>query len=446
MAVSRLLSLLSVAFFLLIPSVGAAKECRVSGVVTHTGNVRDVLSTPNALWVASDGGIEEFDRSTRRLLRKYTHLDGLTSPIVVDLSRSDRGSIQATLDGALCELRGSRFSCTPKLQSPRPRKLRFSYHHGTRVSAEISLPEGSFIGTAGGHAYLGDERLGTPALPDRHVTSLALFGGYLWVGTFNGGLAREDQHGTMRPVRSPGNLINALQAGPEHLYVGTSHGLFRTKDGGHFERVEMVEQAVVGLAFDGTSIWASTPGALYRIRDGRGPRSDVWWMPGGSRSLQKVSATPGYIWFGTEDRGVVSMKVGDSTMSKDKPFTVYDRSGGLPSSWSLAVAARPDGSAWMTTLREGVSFIPRSGEAVPVVTGVSDWGLSALADPNGVWIGTQGGATFLENDGLKSYPVRALPDPRVHAFLMDSRSKHSARLWMGTENGLAFCELPAPRP
>ena len=92
-----------------------------------------------------------------------------------------------------------------------------------------------------------------------------------------------------------------------------------------------------------------TPGALYRIRDGKGPRSDVWWLPGGSRSLQKVSAVPGTLWLGTEDRGAIRMQVTPTTVAKDKPFEVFDRGRAMPSSWSLAVAAKSDGSAWMTT-------------------------------------------------------------------------------------------------
>jgi ligand-binding sensor domain-containing protein len=135
------------------------------------------------------------------------------------------------------------------------------------------------------------------------------------------------------------------------------------------------------------------------------------------------------------------MRVGPETRSSDKPFTVYDKGQGLSSSWSLAVAARRDGSAWMTTLREGLTFIPRQGETVRVHTGVSDWGLSALATPEGVWIGSQDGAAFIENDGETAQNLEELPDPRVHAFLLDSRKENAGRLWIGTENGLAWCDV-----
>ena len=437
----QFLAIVAATFSFLSPAGADAKECRVSGVVTYTGDVHDVLATPDALWVASDGGVEEFDRQTRKLLKTYTHLNGLSSLSVARLSRGKSGSVVATVDDAVCELRGSRFECKPRAEETRIQKIRFSYREGARVSIERRLPEGSFVGTAGAHAFIGKERLGSSPLPDRHITALALFDNSLWVGTFNGGLAQEDEKGRIRPVFSPGLLINALQAGPEHLFVGTSDGLFKTKDGVTFEQVELVEQAVVGLAYDGTSVWATTPGALYRIRDGRGPRSDVWWVPGGSRSLQKVSAVPGYIWFGTEDRGAVMMKVGPKTRASDKPFTVYDRGQGLASSWSLAVAARRDGSAWMTTLREGLTFIPQRGASTRIDTGVSDWGLSALAEPDGAWIGSQDGAAFVASGRKKSSKIKNLPDPRVHAFLSDNRSTKAERLWIGTENGLAWCEV-----
>ena len=441
MKIVKFLAILAATLRFLSPIDAEAKECRVSGVVTYTGDVHDVLATPDALWVASDGGVEEFDRQTRKRLKTYTHLDGLSSLSVAQLSRGRGGSVVATVDDAVCELRGSRFECKTRTVETRTQKIQFRYHQGARVSIERQLPEGSFVGTAGGHAFVGGQRLGSSPLPDRHITSLALFENRLWVGTFNGGLAQEDQNGRIRPVLSPGLLINALQAGPEHLFVGTSDGLFKTKDGVTFEQEELVEQAVVGLAYDGTSIWATTPGALYRIRDGRGPHSDVWWVPGGSRSLQKVSAVPGYVWFGTEDRGAVVMTVRPKTRSSDKPFTVYDKGQGLSSSWSLAVAARRDGSAWMTTLREGLTFIPHRGESVHVNTGVSDWGLSALATPDGAWIGSQDGAAFIANGGETATKLQNLPDPRVHAFLSDNRKEDAERLWIGTENGLAWCKI-----
>lgn len=426
----------------------AAKQCQIDGVTTYTGKVHDVLATDHALYVASDGGVEEFDRKTRRLRRKYTHLDGLSRLAVKDLAISVQGGLIAVTDESRCTLKEARFECAPSKVAVAPQPLRFSYQAGARVTAEVTLKEGKLIGTAGKHAFLGHVPLSQSELPDHHVTALALFSGRLWVGTFNGGLANEGHDGKLRPRPSPDLLINALATGSKHLFVGTSRGLYQTSDGVTFQRVSLVEDAVVGLAFDGTSIWATSPGALYRIKDGKGPPSDVWWLPGGSRSLQKVSAVPGTVWFGTEDRGAVAMHVGPTTVSRDKPFTVYDRSAGLASSWSLAVAALPDGGAFMTTLREGVSLIfpdekSAQGSKHSVLRRslpLSDWGLAALATENGAWIGTQGGAAFMPVDTTPPSVIKGLPDERVHAFLEDNREGRPARLYIGTENGLAWCE------
>jgi len=68
-------------------------------------------------------------------------------------------------------------------------------------------------------------------------------------------------------------------------------------------------------------------------------------------------------------------------------------------------------------------------------------GLNALAVPGGVWVGSQEGAAYLSDDGRERHRVAGLPDERVHAFLLDSRPAYAGRLWMGTENGLAWCAL-----
>jgi hypothetical protein len=419
---------------------GEAKQCRVQAVTTYTGLVHDVLATADSLFVASDGGIEEFDRKTRQLKRKYTHLDGLARLSVSELSQSSHGTLIAKTDDSQCTLLAGRFECAPRKHQSKSTVLRFSYHAGARVTAELPLKEGKLVGTAGKHAFLAGVPLAENQLPDRHITALALFLGRLWVGTFNGGLASEDSAGKLHPHPSPDRLINALAPGKEHLFVGTSRGLYRTKDGSTFEKVAFVEDAVVGLAFDGTSMWATSPGAIYRIKDGPGPASDVWWLPGGSRSLQKVSAVPGAVWFGTEDRGAILMKVGPRIVSKDKLFTVFDRTSGIDSSWSLAVAALPGGGALVTTLREGLTYIPARGSPRPVAASVSDWGLAALATAGGAWIGTQGGAAYVSDEGHTATLIEGLPDERVHVFLEEKRKGRPTRLYIGTENGLAWCE------
>jgi ligand-binding sensor domain-containing protein len=303
----------------------------------------------------------------------------------------------------------------------------------------------SLVGTAGKGAFLNHVHLATaPSLSDAHVTSLALFHDTLWVGTFNGGLMTSTPSGEFvaQKAGEPGQMINALVATSTSLFVGTSNGLFRSMDGLTFESVDFVEGAVVGLAYDETSLWASTTGALYRIKCEGGPPSDVWWMPGGSRSLQKISAIPGAVWLATEDRGSVLMRANARTVSADRPFSIFDRSRGLASSWSLSTAALDKGGALMSTLREGLIHIKEDGSFEQMPTTVSPWGLATMAEGDDVWFGSQGGAERLSLSTGQRSKILGLPDPRVHAFLRDNRRGKEEHVWIGTEGGLARVRAP----
>lgn len=430
---------------LLLTWTGAAQateptSCSVEGVLTDTSSVTDVLGTGESLWVATTGGIAEYDRSNKKLRRRYTTLDGLPELRVQRLSESTGGQLIADTRTAQCRLFGETFRCTERTANqPVSPSISLKFWQGRRVTAEASLKEGPFLGTATNGAFLNGAALNDSAtLPGAHVTSLAYFRGELFIGTFNSGLSTMDRNGILEARPGAGQFVNALLGAKRHLYVGTSRGLFRSRNGRDFSPVALVTDAVVGLATDETSIWVSTPGAVYRIKDGPGPASDVWWIPGSSHSLQKVSAQRGVVWLGTEDRGAVRMQVGPRVMARDKPFSVFDRTGGLPSSWSLSVAALPDGGALMTTLREGVVRIAPDGSFRAVQTGISDWGLAAVVDGSGVWIGSQGGASYFDLKSETSTPIRGLPDQRVHAFVRDP---NSGRLYIGTENGLAWCKV-----
>ena len=136
------------------------------------------------------------------------------------------------------------------------------------------------------------------------------------------------------------------------------------------------------------------------------------------------------------------MQLSPQVVSKDKPFVVFDRSSGLASSWSLSVAALPGGAAFATSLREGLTMISSQGKHQTLPSSLSPWGLSSLAEPKGVWIGTQDGAAFFPQSGAPAQDISGLPDKRVHVFFRDPRAKYRARVWIGTENGLAWLNAP----
>lgn len=443
--------LLALCLFL-CPSSALGEELKVRQVWGPTHEIHDALFTPESLFVATSGGVQKFDRSSRKLLKHYTTLDGLTSLKTLRLTREGTtggGALIATTERAECLLVAERFQCRlseEKLSNGRKStKIGLRYYEGSRVTVSLRSGSDSFVGTSRVGAFLNGQSLSTgTSLPAQHVTSLAVFQSTLWVGTFNDGLLRQEVDGRFVALSAPGQLINALATGRDRLFVATSDGLYSTTDGRGFVKDKFVDGAVVGLAYDGVSMWAATPGALYRVREGRGPPSDVWWMPGGSRSLQKLSFRGGFLWIGTEDRGALRLKITPVLVSRDRPFAIFDLSAGMPSSWSLSTAAIDGGGALMTTLREGLSLIRSDGISAKVPTTASPWGLSALADGSHVWVGTQDGALRLSLKDLTSVLMSGLPDPRVHAFLRDPRTGHEHTLWVGTEGGLASLSLVEP--
>ena len=137
--------------------------------------------------------------------------------------------------------------------------------------------------------------------------AMSEFLGELYLGSFDGGLCSTSDGLRFRTHEGPFRMINDLEVVGGRLYIAASTGLFFTSDGQSFVRDERVNLGGVnGLAFDGKSLWVTTPGALFRLREKGGPKTRSYWLPGGSRSLQAVAARAGQVWIATEDRGPTS--------------------------------------------------------------------------------------------------------------------------------------------
>jgi ligand-binding sensor domain-containing protein len=416
-----------------------AAGARGAEVVTSTMEVEDVAVDGAAVWVATRGGVERYERTGLGLgpglglglARRYTTADGLAANHVLDVEASG-GTVRVRTRDARCELVGERFACAaaPPFAVPPPGVAeRFA---GARVTATVALGRERLVATAGAGLWLdgasGPRRLSPRGqICGNHVTAAVRFRGRTWLGTFDRGLCVREDDGTYRSVEGAFRMVNALAVTPRGLFVASGEGVFATRDGRRFERVALVEQAGAnGLAFDGRSLWITTPGALWRLRVRGGPRDAVWWRPGGSAAVQRVAVAGGVVWLATEDRGAVRF-------AKDR-FTVFDRAAGMPSSWALDVAVGRDGTAWVATLRHGLVAISPKGQPRRV-GGVGDaWLLHVSVHDDGVWVGTQGGAFRVADDGSVRR-VDGLPDGRVHVV-----ARLADGLWLGTEGGLLRLE------
>ena len=414
------------------PAAHAAPPARE--LHTRTTDVEALAWHDGTLYVATRGGLEAYaagDRSQRRL---FTTEDGLAANAVRALSVED-GQLVARTDRARCVADGARFVCEPAAKWPTPVPAISELAHGARVTARLDVPGlggARFVGTAGAGVFL-DGPSPTRLTPDgqicsNHIMAVEAWRGRVYFASFAEGLCVRDG-ATFVTLATPFGMVNDLAATPAGLYVAATEGLFVTTDGVSFAPVSAVSsRGVNDLAFDGKNLYATTPGALFRIKlpGVSGKRDRAYWRPGGTRALQAVDVRGGKVWLASEDRGALRLERGG--------WTIFDRAAGLPTSWALDVTVLPDGGALVATLRDGVIRIAADGTTASVAA-PDPWTLHVSADGNGAFIGAQGGAARLGDD-LAPDAFAALPDPNVHAV-----RRAAGRIWLATEGGLLA--LPA---
>lgn len=397
-------------------------DARASTVFTRTLYVEDLALDGDTVWVATRGGLEEYDLPSRRRRRLYTTLDGL-SEIAVRRVAVDGATVHVRGDRSACTLVVNVLACEPGAPLEAEEPALAPRFHGLRVTRRV----GDLVGTAGGGLWI-DGASPTRISPEgqicsNHIMAMAEYRGRLWLGSFDEGLCSFDGAG-FHEHPTPFRMVNDLAATPKGLYVAASEGLFRTTDGAHFERVPFVDsRGVNDLHFDGRTLYATTPSALYRIRVRGGKKTRAFWMPGGSHAIQAVATSGDTVWLATEDRGAIRLR--------GKDTQIFDRAAGLPTSWALDVAVAPDGTAFVATLRHGLVAVSPDGRTT-ILDGLPDrWLLSVSTQPRGgLLVGTQGGAVEMDR-AARVTGVPDLPHPSVHALY-----RQGAVLWVATEGGL----------
>ncbi|ACY14875.1 hypothetical protein [Haliangium ochraceum] len=419
---------------------------RVSAVFTHTREVEDIAVDGNAVWVATRGGLERYALPGGRRERLYTNLDGL-SEIHVREVHALAGQVTLRTQEHRCELRGDRFECVAAPPLPTPEPALSQRFQGARVSARADIFGGELIGTAGRGLWLRWDRAPDAPLAltprgqvcSNHMMATAEFRGRLYLGSFDEGVCMLRERGDFVALRTPFRMVNDMVATADALYVAANSGLYRSADGVGFERIEFVSSSGVnGLAVDGDVLYATTPSALWRVplaaRDasGRRLRPASYWLPGGSRAMQKVSVGAGAVWMASEDRGVIRFAEGR--------FEVFDRAAGMPTSWVMDVAVSDD-TMHAVSFRHGLIAVPldaASGaprvEAARLVGELPDtWLLRARAVGDALWVGTQQGAARVSASGVET--ISEVPHPCVHAI-----ASWAGATWLATEGGLVRVE------
>ncbi len=256
--------------------------------------------------------------------------------------------------------------------------------------------------------------------------------GDLWFGTQNGlvrfdGLTLRvfDRH--MHPaLRS--NFTGALfEDSRGVLWIGTSRGLARLKDG-RFTRVRLGRETTVNAVLeDAGGLWVATGAGLARLARG----GEVTWHdddaadPRQKRVRALALASDGALWAGTAG--------GLLRLGRDGVRRLYDRRQGLPHDDVQALAFDARGRLWVGT-HDGAPVRLDVGArrfARPHPSWPRGSVQALLVDRQGrVWAGTRAGLALIEERAARSWSAgRGLSDDHVLSLFEDREGS----LWIGTE-------------
>ncbi len=272
-------------------------------------------------------------------------------------------------------------------------------------------------------------------LPSGHVTAMAVHRGALYVGTFDGGLARLEGRRFV-PVDGTPRFVNVLLPDGDALWIGTAKGLARLGADGRVTRpaLGLPGEHVNSLALgpDG-ALWIATGHGLVGVErlpsgaTGRVRVVDERALP--ARIVHAVAVTAdGAVWAGTAG--------GVARLGPDGVRTFTQVAGTLPHDWVTSLV--PDGNAVIAgTYDAGLARLEPDGRGVALKDAGAVW-----VNPNGVFrvgdalaVTTLGDGLVVRRGGRVVRHARAttggLPSDDVTALAV-----FGGAVWIGTRGGL----------
>ncbi len=462
---------------------GEAPERIDLGRAAPRSRVTDLLVRGDELWVATAGsGILRVGADGRRRGRIA---GGLSELMVWDLEPAGDRVLVGTLNGISVidgerridaharEARSARFlrvrdvralhrageqlfvatygGGVYRLDAGTERPTRLHHRDGDLRAVAVAGAEGTIlVGHDHGLARTEGERrltsLSTGGLPSSDVTAVTRAFGAMWIGTFDGGLARYDGHRVEAQTRAAERFhvdgrINDLavtgRGGSQRLWIATDRGLF-VHDGRRFTPVEdaaapgRVHITSLDVAPDG-ALWVTSSRLLSRYRRGQ------WRSWSGDPSFPVVNLHAvttdrhGRVWVGSL-HGLYQFDEATGTFARHTTA-----SGALPVDWVTAVEPWHDGVV-IGTYHGGLSWT--DGSAFDVER-VSRGGLPAgWVNPHAMrfiggklFVGTLERGLLVGNRGQWTQLTAAdgLPSADVTDVIPDG----SGAAWVATRGGLA---------
>jgi len=264
--------------------------------------------------------------------------------------------------------------------------------------------------------------------------------GYLWIGTFDGGLARFDgvRFTVFDPGNTPGltstNINDLLEDSEGSLWIGTVGGgisrlrdgkftSFTTKDGLSGNSISSIRGDRSG------NIWAGTmKNGLNRLRDGKVTTFTTKDGLSGDGISSIREDREGNLWIGTFEKGLNRLR--------DGKFTAFTTKDGLSSNAVYCLQEDREGNLWIGTAGGGLNRL-KDGKFTTFTTkdGLSSNDVYCLYEDRegSLWIGTTGGGLNRFRDGMfTSFTTKeGLSDDSVLELYEDREGS----LWIGTLAG-----------
>ena len=305
-------------------------------------------------------------------------------------------------------------------------------------------------------------------LPSNQIQAIAIDGQTLWIGTPKGLAQIDFSTGTWQLVTDITDHINtlfdeekpidvrALAVDQRELWIGTlNHGVIRYSKDTTFpdifdRRNGLPDNTIYDIKIDKDEVWIGTFAGVARYG-----RSTGEWKHFSSANddlpaddIVALAVTPDRVWIGTSQNGIavynrtmeiwrsfgavdnLDLKAGSEIVSFDvSTDTVFF-------TWNYSLdKANGYGEIQQSDLSSTVEAVLRFVDLVPYQS------IYVAAEPNAVWIATNGGVWIKTVQGWRD-PIE-FPSSRISTPIVSCIDLGVGAAWIGTADGLAKIDTSA---